>query len=429
MNKKDALKEVLAKARALSEISERSDEQNAELEGHMAEAKGLRNDIVRDTALDEFTTHISDEVGPDKPAADAKSEVALGYDGGMRGRPVMTADAKGWESTVKAWKSGDKGAKWGFDVRYKADVDNSVAEHGFGGGTFVGATPGDHQYDGVVSPFYYPGIIEPPTRTPMVSDLFAQGQTNSNLIRLVKETFTSTDANAVNVGGHGVAATAEGATYGAVKLEISPVDWPVRDITGLLPVTEDILTDIPAMASYLSMRLSKFVQLAEEGELVSGDATGNHLEGLLSLADSTVDTQGGFDIDTAVLRLLARTYKRSFMDPTWVLMSPMVWAQYVTLRTNLNGGQGAFLSGVPTAAATRTIWGLPITVTPVVPDDKVLVGNPAEGMIFRNGGMRVESSTGYGTFFGEGLVAIRGKVRTAFAHFRPQAIGVLDLSS
>src|ERR1035441_7992690 len=87
MNKKDALKGVLAKARALSEIPERSDEQNAELEGHMAEAKGLRNDIVRDTALDEFTTHISDEVGPDKPAADAKSEVALGYDGGMRGRP------------------------------------------------------------------------------------------------------------------------------------------------------------------------------------------------------------------------------------------------------------------------------------------------------------------------------------------------------
>ena len=106
-----------------------------------------------------------------------------------------------------------------------------------------------------------------------------------------------------------------------------------------------------------------------------------------------------------------------------------VWARYVTLRTNLNGGQGQFLAGVPDQSATRTIWGLPITVTPVVPDDKVLIGNSAAGMVFRNGGLRVESSTGYGTFFGEGLVAIRGKVRTAFSVFRPQAIGVLDLSS
>jgi HK97 family phage major capsid protein len=197
----------------------------------------------------------------------------------------------------------------------------------------------------------------------------------------------------------------------------------------LLPVTEDILTDIPAISSYLAMRLSKFVQLAEEGELVNGTGTGNHLEGLLSLSESTVDTQAEWDIDTAVMRLMARVYQRSFMDPQFVVMSPNVWARYVTLRTNLNGGQGQFLAGVPNTAATRTIWGLPITVTPVVPDDKVLIGNSAAGMVFRNGGLRVESSTGYGTFFGEGLVAIRGKVRTAFSVFRPQAIGVLDLSS
>jgi len=295
-----------------------------------------------------------------------------------------------------------------------------------------GPTQSAGQFAGTVPAYYYPGIIEPPTRTPLISDLFAQGSTDSNLVRLVKETFTSPDAvsnSVTNTGGHGVTATGEGGTYGAVQLEVSPVDWPVRDITGLLPVTEDILMDIPAISSYLSMRLSKFVQLAEESELVSGNGQGNHLEGLLSLSETTVDSQADWDVDTAVMRLLARTYQRSFMDPQWVVMSPNVWARYVTLRTNLNGGQGQFLAGVPNTAATRTIWGLPITVTPVVPDDNIIVGNSAAAMVFRNGGLRVESSTGYGTFFGEGLVAIRGKVRTAFATFRPQAIGILDLSS
>lgn len=427
-NKKSDLKEILAKARALSELPDRTEEQDTELKSFMDRGRELRDEIVRDETLNDFAGKVADAEPSTKDAPD-RDYTVLGNDGGRRGAPQLIAEKKGFEDAVAAWKSGRRDAKWGFDVRYKADVDTAVAEVGAGAEQFGGATPGNNQFGGSVAPFYYPGIIEPPTRTPLVADLFAQGSTESNLVRLVKETFTSADADAVAAGGHGVAATAEGASYGTVKLEVSPVDWPVRDITGLLPVTEDILMDIPAISSYLSMRLSKFVQLAEEGELVNGTGTGNHLEGLLSLSQSTVDTQSTWDIDTAVMRLMARTYKRSFMDPQFVVMSPQTWAQYVTLRTNLNGGQGAFLAGVPNAAASRTIWGLPITVTPVLPDDKVLIGNSAAAMVFRNGGLRVESSTGYGTFFGEGLVAIRGKVRTAFAAFRPQAIGVLDLSS
>jgi hypothetical protein len=426
---KEKLNDLLVKARELSETPERTPEQETELGEAMTTAKSLRDAIVREKSLDEFTSLVSEgEPAAEQTESDA---IALGPDGGIQGAPVLVADRKGFETAAEAWKSGRKDARWSFDVKYraKADVDTATAEVGAGNLQFGGAAPGNNQYAGAVSPFYYPGIVEPPVRPPLVADLFAQGQTASNLVRLVKETFTSSDANGVDAGGHGVKASAEGASYGAVKIEVSPIDWPVRDITGLLPVTEDILVDIPAMSSYLSMRLSKFVQLAEEGELVNGDGTGNHLEGLLGLADTTVDSQSSFDIDTAVMRLLARTWKRSFMDPQWILMSPHTWARYVTLRTDLNGGQGQFLAGPPGLAALRSMWGLPITVTPVIPDDKVIVGNSAAGMIFRNGGLRVESSTGYGTFFGEGLVAIRAKIRTAFAVFRPQAIGVLDLSS
>jgi hypothetical protein len=34
-------------------------------------------------------------------------------------------------------------------------------------------------------------------------------------------------------------------------------------------------------------------------------------------------------------------------------------------------------------------------VTRTITDDRIIVGNPAAGMIFHNGGPRVESSTGY----------------------------------
>lgn len=411
---KKRLTEVAEKARSISELDDVSQEQADELKGLLEEGERLRGKIRANRTIDEFLETVSDKepVGKSEPTETYLGPVSAGS------RFHAVADRKGFEDAVEKWRTKQLDSHWGFDVRYKTDLSDSTSETGAGAEVLHGVDPG-HQYGGAVAPFYYPGIVEPPTRPPLIADLFSQGQTDSNLVRLVKETFTS----------NGAASTAEGTAYGAVKLEVSPVDWPVRDITALLPVTEDILMDIPAMSSYLSMRLSKFVQLAEEDELVTGDATGNHLEGLLHLVGVTTRNQGGDDFDSAVMKLTADVYAASFMDPEWVVMSPTAWAHYITQRTNLNGGFGQFLAGPPSLAAVRQIWGLPIVVTPAVPDNKVIVGNSAAGMIFRHGGLRVESSTGYGTFFGEGLVAIRGKIRTAFALFRPQAIGILTLSS
>jgi HK97 family phage major capsid protein len=413
-NREKKLAKALDRARELSAKDALDESETTELESVMAEAKSLRDRIVQDRTIDEFTRTISEQ----QPATADVEQKAVQIATDESRRYAVLADRKAFEAAASAWKSGRKDAEWGFDVRYKSIDAGVTAETNAGALDFVGDTNGE-QYGGSVPPFYYPGIVEPPTRTPVVADLFAQGSTESNLVRLVKETVTT----------QGAAATAEGTTYGTSKIEVSPIDWPVRDITTLLPVTEDILSDIPAMSAYLGMRLAKFVQLREEAELLSGDGTGSHLTGVQHLDGRTLSAQGADDIDTAVMKLNAKVYKNSFLDPTWILMSPTTWASYVTLRTDLNGGKGQFLAGPPALAAVRTMWGLPIVVTPVVPDDRVFVGNPAAGMIFRNGGMRIESSTGYGTYFGEGLVAIRGKVRTAFAVFRPQAIGELVLGS
>lgn len=424
-DRKSQLTELLAKARELSSKDELSEDESKSLAETMEAAKSLRGRIATESQIDEFAETISDDVTPRKAV---RQDVYMGRDG----RFGVYAERKGFETAVKAWKSG-QGAQgqWGFDVRYKdfpstplADnlnpgADLAVSETAADDGVLRGTDPGN-QYGGVVSPFYYPGIVEPPTRQPVVADLFAQGSTESNLVRLVRETVT------VN----GAKATDEGRPYGQSKIEVGPVDYPVKDVTTILPVTEDMLMDIPAMSSYLGMRLAKFVQLAEESEILSGDGTGAHLLGIQNTPGRTVAAQGGDNIATAVLKLMSRVYKNSFIDPTWVLMSPSSWASYATDRTGTGGvGLGEYLGGPPSLSAVRSIWGLPITVSPLISDDRIFVGNPAAAMIFRNGGLRVESSTGFGTYFGEGLVAIRGKVRTAFAVIRPQAIGELILGS
>lgn len=421
--KKAQLQEYVDRARELADKKDISEDETKELEDTMSKARDLQKVIQRDRSIDEFTQTISEGVTPERKAQPGPYR-ALGPAGqGM----VAVAERKGFEAAVEAWKAQQLDRPWGFDLKFlsKADVtasDNAVDEATaeVNSGTVVphvdAAPP---QYGAAVQPFYYPGIIEPATRAPMVADLFAQGSTDSNLVRLVKEHVTVDGAKVVG----------EGQPYGLSKIEVRPHDFPVRDIATLLPVTEDILMDIPAMSSYLSMRLSKFVQLEEEDQLLSGNGSGSNLEGIFSLEDTTEVVAGADNIATGVMKLLATVYSESFIDPTWVLMSPLTWAEYVTDRETASGGLGAYLAGGASGAPTRRIWDLPITVSPAVPDDKIVVGNPSAGMIFRNGGLRVESSTGFQSYFGEGLVAIRAKVRTAFAVFRPQAIGILSLGS
>lgn len=422
------LEDLLAKARELSALDETTPEQDAELTDVMTRSKAVQAQIANDRQINEFERTVADEAGEVLPTEKAIPDAYMARVGGFG----VFAERKGFDGAVKEWKS-KSGKEWGFDLRYKViDAGVTALTNVPALDQAQGGADDNNQHAGVVAPYFYPGIIEPPTRVPMIADLFAQGSTDSNVVRLVKETVTNGDtAGGGDQTYSGAAPTAEGVSYTVAKIEVSAVDWPVRDITTILPVSEDILSDVPAMSAYLGSRLAKFVQLAEEKELVAGDGTGSHLTGLMHLVGRTVSTQGARDIDTAVMRLLARVYKNSFMDPTWVAMSPTTWAEYVTLRTDLNGGLGQFLvgPGAVTQAPIRSIWGLPITVTPVIPDDSILVGNPQAGMVFRNGGLRVESSTGYGTYFGEGLVAIRGKVRTAFACFRPQAIGELLIGS
>lgn len=422
--RKEQLKELLAKARELSSKDSPSEDEQKDLADTMVAAKSLAGKLATDAQIDEFTSGISEDAGA--PRKDVHPDVYVGRDG----RFGVFAERKGFDAAVKAWKSGQGAqAPWGFDVRYKdfpgsplnPNMNGTVTSERDASEGVLRGTEDGNQNSGVVSPFYYPGIIEPPTRQPVVADLFAQGSTESNMVRLIRETVT------VN----GAKATAEGKPYGKSEIEVGPMDYPVKDVTTILAVTEDMLQDVSAMSSYLGMRLAKFVQLAEEAELLDGDGTGAHLLGISNTPGRTISAQGADNIATAVLKLTSKVYKKSFIDPTWVLMSPTSWATYASARTGSLGGvdTGEYLGGPPSLSAVRSVWGLPITVSPLVADDRIFVGNPAAAMVFRNGGLRVESSTGFGTFFGEGLVAIRGKVRSAFAVLRPQAIGELILGS
>jgi HK97 family phage major capsid protein len=75
------------------------------------------------------------------------------------------------------------------------------------------------------------------------------------------------------------AATRKAALKPESALAFTNVDEPLRKIATFLPVTDEMLEDFAQIQSYIDNRLSLFVQIAEEAQLLSGNGTAPHLTG------------------------------------------------------------------------------------------------------------------------------------------------------
>ena len=63
---------------------------------------------------------------------------------------------------------------------------------------------------------------------------------------------------------------AEGAEKPEAALEFDEVDEPVKKIASFLPVSDEMLSDTPAIQGYLNARLSLFVRTEEELQFLHG---------------------------------------------------------------------------------------------------------------------------------------------------------------
>ncbi len=316
-------------------------------------------------------------------------------------------DAEGFKSFAALARAKRLGAEhWSFRVK-SGDVDGAVAEVNAGGG----------QYGGAVQP-EYTGWVDPPSRPLLVADLFGPALgTGSNLIRSVREPGEASDDTGP---------ADEGAPYGqAIPGTLSFDDQRLQDCVGLMAASEDILADAPSGAAYVTRRLGYLCRRAEEDVIAAAMLSASSVTG----EEATTYTQAsGEPLAVALANLSMMTYLQGGLVPSFLIVSPATAFASMTERSDA-GGLGQFLAG-PASLAQRGSWGMRLVVSPAVDSLHAIVGSAEAGNVWRHSsGLRVESSTGYGTFFGEGLVAIRGKVRSALETLRPSGFGVLTLHS
>ena len=262
----------------------------------------------------------------------------------------------------------------------------------------------------IIAPDRIPGIDVQPKQRLFIRDLIASGRTGSNTIYWVQQTGFTNRA----------AVVAEGTTKPYSDIEFAEKITPVRTLAHLFKASKQILDDMPQLQSMIDAELRYGLKYVEEQEILFGDGTGQHLEGIVPQASAfsaefSVENQNGIDdlrlamLQAQLARFPASGHVLHFID----------WARIELTKDSM----GRYILANPAGLAGPTLWGLPVVSTEAAAfRGKFLTGAfNAGAQIFDREDSNVVISTENADDFERNLISIRCEERLALAVKRPEA--------
>jgi HK97 family phage major capsid protein len=311
--------------------------------------------------------------------------------------PATLGDALVNEYGFKSWKRGAAGQHVAAVLPFKGDRpwDSIKATFTTAGSTLTG-------YD------RQPGIVMIGVERLTVADLLAQGRTESNTIRYVRE---DTYTNAATM-------VTEGLEKPEASWDTSEVDAPVRKAAVVTKVTDELWSDFPAIRSYINERLPFMVREREEAQLLAGDGNAPNITGLLTVATIQSQATGADTNPDAIYKAITKVRTVGFFEPDGVVVHPSNWTPIRLLKTTT----GEYVWGHPAEMGPERIWGLRVVVTTAITANTGLVGAFRLGaQVFYREGLRIEATNSNEDDFLLNLIAIRAETRFALAVYRPKA--------
>lgn len=274
-----------------------------------------------------------------------------------------------------------------------------------------------------------PGVVELGVRPLTFEDLIAGGQTNSTTIRYIQEvTFTEAATTVAETGA-----------LPALTMTYQEIDSTVKDVGGYVKMSDNLLADYAAVASFINMRLPYQVDRQVEDQLVNGGGTGTDLTGILNFAGIQTIALGANSRPDVALKLQTLVRWQSMtsgqaqggFEPDFYLCHPTDWETLV-LTKDANGqylcrgpftgsyGNPAEQDTVGSIVEFYTLWGKKVAISPVIAQGTLLCGAGKMGaQKFDRQGLIIEMSNSDGTDFLSRVVTLRGTRRLALAVYRP----------
>lgn len=253
-----------------------------------------------------------------------------------------------------------------------------------------------------------PGIVLQGVQGLTISDLIAQGNTTSSVVRYIREnSFTPSAAGVL-----------EGGLKPGSAFDIVEVDAPVRKIAVTGKVTDEMFADHAEMSTYLNSRLSYMVGWEKERQLLVGTGAAPELKGITVTPGVQTLPLGTYLPADVFFAAMTRIRVASHYEPDGIVLHPYDWEQIRLQKSTTND----YVFGSPINDVTPRAFGLPVVLTTAVAAGTALVGAFRMGtQAFNRTGITIEATSSNEDDFKRNLIAIRAEVRLALAVYQPAA--------
>jgi HK97 family phage major capsid protein len=286
------------------------------------------------------------------------------------------------------------------------------------GGGLETATPGTVTTEGVGQLVRSDDRGLVPFRLPTLIDIFPTGTTDAPLIEYVQVVAVPGSADVV----------AEGERKPEQGLELKDESAKVVTIAGWIKVNRNAMNDAAGLAAMINQLLPFDVRRKLIGQVIAGDGTGENMRGIYETTGVGSVSQSGTDnIADAFLRGMTVVIL-SLGEPNFAAVNPLTWQDLLLMKN----AQGNYLYGspgvLPGGMVAQTVWGMTLTTSPSIPQDKPLVGDSQGAMILVREGVNVRTSDSDQDDFIRNRVTILAETRAAFVVWRPSDFCIVELS-
>ena len=222
-------------------------------------------------------------------------------------------------------------------------------------------------------------------------------------------------ATRTNAASPQVEAAAKAQSY----LNWTAASGTIRTIAHYVQVSRQALADVPWLQNKINGEMIYGLKVKEESEILSGDGTGVHLNGIITQATAfdtsyNVAAQGWQRLDQLRwAKLQARLAGKATYAPSAFILHPTDLAHLETTKDNY----GHYIIGDPrNGAAVPMVWGLPVVESDSITAGTFLVGafNTAATLVDRQM-VNVDISFEHSTNFTENMATILCEERVGLA--------------
>lgn len=273
---------------------------------------------------------------------------------------------------------------------------------------------------GLVRRDYGPWPIDLPLRPLTIRDVVTILQTGSNLIEYVR---VNSLTRAAKIVPEATSTTDDAALKPKAAMSIEIVQTGVKTIAVIMLATRTILMDAPQLQSMMTQFMRTDIDLELEEEVISGPGGANHFTGLentpnLTSQDVVLDTNGNEDMLATARKARTKALIVGRARSTGFLMNPLDWEK-LDLTKDL---EGRYYFGGPLAMGTKTLWGLPVIESEVIPEGTFYTGDLKQMVIWDRQDPSIYISDSNRDYLERNIITILYEGRWAFGVLRPPAI-------